>query len=65
MVWPVGAVSKTTWSYWSVRLSSARRSVNSSNEATSVVQEPDSCSVIDASSSSGRSPRTGAMMRSR
>src|SRR5674476_1458198 len=30
-----------------------------------MVQEPDSCSVIDASSLSGRSPRTGAMIRSR
>ena len=65
MVWPVGAVSKTMWSYWPIRFSSASRAVNSLNEAISVVHEPDSCSVIEASSLSGSSPRTGAMIRSR
>ena len=65
MVCPVGAVSKTTWSYRPARLSSASRAVNSLNEAISVVHEPDSCSVIMASSLSGSSPRTGAMIRSR
>ena len=65
MVCPVGAVSKTMWSYWPIRFSSASRAVNSLNEAISVVHEPDSCSVIEASSLSGSSPRTGAMIRSR
>ncbi len=65
MVCPVGAVSNTTWSNSAVELVSASRAVNSLNDATSVVHEPDSCSVIEAISLSGSSPRTGAMMRSR
>ena len=65
MVCPVGAVSKTTWSYAAVRASSASRSVNSLNEATSVVHEPDSCSVMAAISAAGSRSRTGPTIRSR
>ena len=46
MVWPVGAVSNTMWSYWPTGAGSASSVVNSSNEAISVVHEPESCSVI-------------------
>ena len=48
-VWPVGAVSKTMWSQASAP--SASRDENSSKEAISVVQAPDSCSrTVDSSS---------------
>lgn len=39
--------------------------MNSLNEATSVVHDPESCSVIAAISASGRRPRTGPMIFSR
>jgi hypothetical protein len=64
-VCPVGAVSKMTWSYPAMSDGSASRPVNSLKDAISVVHEPESCSVIEAISFSGRSPRTGPMMRSR
>ena len=61
MVWPVGAVSKTIWSYSSRNAMSVRSAVNSSNAAISVVHAPDSCSSIPATTSSGSSPRTGSI----
>ena len=53
-VWPVGAVSNTTWSkLWSASAPSpASRAANSSNAAISVVQAPESCSRTVARSSS-------------
>ena len=45
--------------------SSVSRAVNSLNEATSVVQEPDNCSVMAAISATGSRLRTGPTMRSR
>ena len=53
-VWPVGAVSNTTWSkVWSASAPSlASRAANSSNAAISVVQAPESCSRTVARSSS-------------
>ena len=66
MVCPVGAVSNSTWSNCLIGPSeSVSNSVNSLNEAISVVQDPESCSVIARSSCSGNRPRTGPMMRSR
>ena len=53
IVCPVGAVSKTMWSYCGRRRRSAA-TVNSLNEATSVVHEPDNCSVIAAISAAGQ-----------
>ncbi len=65
MVWPVGAVSKRTWSYRDVRSSFVSRPVNSLNEAISVVQDPESDSVTERNSSSGIIPRSGPTIRSR
>ncbi len=66
MVCPVGAVSNSTWSNDAISPSvSVSSEVNSSNDATSVVHEPESCSVIEAISASGSNPRTGPTMRSR
>ena len=65
MVCPVGAVSKRMWSYTAVHAASVNRSVNSLKEAISVVQAPDNCSSIEATSAGGSRPRTGPTMRSR
>jgi hypothetical protein len=65
MVCPVGAVSNTTCSYAAIAASSASRAVNSLKEATSVVHEPDRCSVIEAISAAGSRSRTGPTIRSR
>ena len=43
-VWPVGAVSKMTWSYGSISCGSASKRANVSNAATSTVQAPASFS---------------------
>ena len=64
-VWPVGAVSKMMWSYLVRNSGWVSRSVNSLKEAISVVQEPESCSVIEAISAAGSSARTGPTIRSR
>ncbi len=56
-VWPVGAVSKTTWSKRAVVAGSPSSFANSSNAAISTVQAPDSCSSMLASALSGSTPR--------
>ncbi len=65
IVWPVGAVSKTMWSYLPATPVSVSREVNSSNAAISVVHAPESCSSMPLTTASGRTPRTGPTIRSR
>jgi hypothetical protein len=64
-VWPVGAVSKTTWSNAAVAASSPSSFENSSNAAISTVQAPESCSSMLATATAGSTPRYGPTMRSR
>ena len=64
-VWPVGAVSKTTWSNAVVVAGSPSSLANSSKAAISTVHAPDICSSMLRTAAAGSTPRNGATMRSR
>ena len=64
-VWPVGAVSKMTWSYSRVTSALPSSLVNSSNAAISSVQAPESCYSMLATALAGSTPRYGPTTRSR
>ena len=64
-VWPVGAVSKTTWSYSVAVSAEASTRVNSSKAAISIVHAPESCSSMRARAAAGSTPRYGPTTRSR
>ena len=64
-VWPVGAVSKITWSNSAVLSGYPSSLENSSNAAISTVHAPENCSSMLAMAAGGRIPRYGATMRSR
>ncbi len=65
IVWPVGAVSKMMCSKRVSREASVSKPVNSSNAAISVVQAPESCSLILLTTSSGRRPLIGSTILER
>jgi hypothetical protein len=56
-VWPVGAVSKMTWSNARRSRSSPSSLENSSNAAISTVHAPESCSSMLRSAAVGSTPR--------
>ena len=64
-MWPVGAVSKRTWSNSAVAAASPSSFENSSNAAISIVQAPENCSSMLRTEASGRTPRYGPTIRSR
>ena len=63
-MWPVGAVSKMTWSNSAVCSGVASTAVNSLNAAISTVHAPESCSSMLAIAESGSTPRYGPTARS-